>query len=97
MEGGQHHKLRSLGILPDAFDDVFGGIHFHLFTTNWREGLANARIEQTKVFVDFRRGSDRTTGIARNDFLLDSDSWWQAFDEVAFWFAHAPQKLAGVG
>ena len=58
-------------------------------TGNGRVGASDTGKKQTKVFVDFRRGANGASGIARDDFLLNGDSGRNAFDEVALRFVHA--------
>ena len=58
--------------------------------------LADTGVKQFEVFVDFRHGSHRGTGIEVYRLLLDGDSRGNAFHEIHFRLAHPPQELAGV-
>ena len=68
----------------------------HFLSADRRIGLADTGEEQAQVFVDLCSGSYSGARIARDDFLLDGNSWRQAFDEITFGFAHSAQELAGI-
>ena len=59
--------------------------------------MSYAGIEQPEVFVNLGRCADGTSRIAAYYLLLNGDGRWKSFDEIAFWFAHSAQKLAGIG
>ena len=62
-----------------------------------RDRLADAGVEQAKVFIDLRGGAHGGAWVAGIHPLLDRDGWWQTFDIVAFRLAHASQELTGIG
>ena len=65
-----------------------------LLTTDGRIGPTNAGIEQTQIFVYLGSRANGGTRIARDNFLFNGDSGWNALDKVALGFVHATQKLA---
>ena len=95
-DGSHHHILRAWRILTGTLDDVLSRMLLNLLTTDGRVGLADAGIEQTQVFVDLGGGTNGRTRIARDDFLFDGDSGWNALDEVALRLVHTTQELAGI-
>ena len=97
VDGGEHNKLGTFGVLTGAFENVLGGMAFHLLTTDGGVGLSDAGEQQTEIFVNLGAGAYGGTRVAGNHFLLDGDGWRQPLDEVTLGFAHAPQKLAGIG
>ena len=46
------------------------------------------RIEQTKIVIDLRHGSNRGSRIAVRRFLIDGDCWWQSLDRFDIRFLH---------
>ena len=68
----------------------------NLLATDGRVGLANAGIQQAQILIDLSRGTNRRTGIARDDFLFNGNSRRYAFNEVALRFVHATQELASI-
>ena len=69
---------------------------FYQLPTDRRVGFADAGKKQTQIFVNFGRSAHGGTWITARYFLLDSNGRWNAFDEIAFWFAHTSQELTGI-
>ena len=59
--------------------------------------LADARVEQAQVVVDFGDGADGRARVVRRRLLLDRDRRRQAFDQVDVGLFHQLQELPRVG
>ena len=68
----------------------------HLLAADGGVGAPDTGIEQSQVLVDLRRGADGTTGIARDDLLLDGDGRGDALDEIALRLVHSAEELPGI-
>ena len=96
MDGCHDNELSAWRILLGALDNVLSRVLLDLLTTDGRIGATDAGIEQTQIFVDLGGGANSRARIARDDFLFDGNSRWDALDEVALRLIHTPQELTGI-
>ena len=90
-------EARAFGQGEDRFGDfVYGIAAYETVAVDAVDGAA-AGVEKSHVIIDFRRCGYGRAGISGGVFLLDSDGWGEAVDEVNVWFFNTFQELACVG
>ena len=92
---GNNDALILMG--EEVFGHVIRRVAAHLLTRYGREGVAYAGEEQFEVVVDFGRGADGRTRVARIDLLFDGDGRCDALDEVDIRFVDLAEELPGIG
>ena len=93
-EDGEARSVRVFQYCPDNIADL---MLLYFFSRDRRDCLSDTGIKQAQILINLGRGAYRRTRIPRIDFLLDSNSWRDSFDVIAFRFTHASQKLTGIG
>ncbi len=100
-DGGHDDNAFAGGVGAVAFydlsDDLVGGLAGDGAVAVGAVGLADGRVEEAKVVVDFGDGADGRAGGAGGGFLLDGDGRGEAVDGVDVGALHLVEELAGVG
>ena len=96
-ERRQDHEARVGGQFEHVIDHLRDALRFEHDVVVGTVRVADARVEQAQVIVNFGHRADGRARIVARRFLLDGNRRRQPFDEVDVGLFHHLQKLARVG
>ena len=93
---GQHHDPRPLGPRQQGVEDLLGRLLADRRAAAAAMGLAQPRVKQPQVIVDFGDGGHRAARIVAAGALVDGDRRLQALDEIDVGPLELMEELPGV-
>src|SRR5205085_12168656 len=96
LHWGQQVELRPLGQRRDLVNDLVGGLRADRDVAGGAVRLAQARVKDAQVVVDFGDGADGRTRALAGGLLLDADGRRQPADVLDLRLLELAEELAGV-
>ena len=95
--GKANHERLPCRVLQQGCHDATGIAALHGSTALLTVQLANLGEQQAYMVGEFGHRADRRARIFNGITLIDSDSWWNAFDALDLRLVHTLQELSGIG
>ena len=96
-DGGHDQNAAAFGHLADDVNDLLRRLLGDGRAAVGAVGVANARIQEAQVVVDFGDGADGRAGVASGALLVDGDGRAESLDLVDVGLLHEAEELARIG